>query len=81
MKAAVLYEPRKLVIEEVENPQAKDGEILIKVLYALTCGTDLKTYERGHTMIKYPMIIGHEYVGEVIENRSKNEKIKKEILL
>ncbi len=77
MKAAVLYEPRKLVIEEVENPQAKDGEILIKVLYALTCGTDLKTYERGHTMIKYPMIIGHEYVGEVIENRSKNEKIKK----
>jgi len=67
MKAAVLYGIKNLKIEEVEIPKPKEGEILIKVLYSLTCGTDLKTYERGHAFIKYPMIIGHEYVGEIIK--------------
>lgn len=76
MKAAVLYKPGDLRIEDVKEPRIKEGEILIKVLYSLTCGTDLKAYERGHALIKYPVILGHEYVGEVIENKSDNKELK-----
>jgi len=70
MKAALLKAIREIKIEEKEIPKPKNGELLIKVLYSLTCGTDLKAYERGHPYIKYPRIIGHEYVGEVIEKGS-----------
>jgi Threonine dehydrogenase and related Zn-dependent dehydrogenases len=76
MRAAVLYKPRELRIEDVDYPNINEGEILVKVLYSLTCGTDLKTYERGHALIKYPVIIGHEYVAEVIRNKSENKEIK-----
>ncbi len=67
MKAALLYGIRDIRIEEKEIPKIKEGEVLVKIRYALTCGTDLKAYERGHPYIKYPIILGHEYVGEVVE--------------
>ncbi|HLI46727.1 MAG TPA: alcohol dehydrogenase catalytic domain-containing protein [Geobacterales bacterium] len=66
MKAAVLKNIRELKIEEKEIPVPSKGELVIRLLYALTCGTDLKSYERGHPFLKFPRIIGHEYVGEVV---------------
>jgi L-iditol 2-dehydrogenase len=46
-----------------------DGEVLIKVQVALTCGTDLKVYQRGYhaRMIVPPALFGHELAGVIEE--------------
>ena len=67
MKAAVLYSPGNLVFEEVPDPSPGPGEILARVKLALTCGTDVKLYIRGHPYARLPNIIGHEFVGVVID--------------
>lgn len=65
MKAAVYHGPGKVTIEEVDIPQIGEGEILVRVRAALVCGTDLKTYLRGHRLVKPPSPFGHEFAGEV----------------
>ncbi len=67
MKCAMLYGPGKLKIEEVEIPSIKKGEVLVEVRAALTCGTDIKTYIRGHPVLirSYPSPFGHEFSGVI----------------
>jgi L-iditol 2-dehydrogenase len=67
MVAAVLYGKEDLRLEQVAIPQAGEGEIVVRVGAALTCGTDLKVYRRGYhaMMLKPPMPFGHELAGEV----------------
>ena len=48
MKAIRFYAPGDIRYEETELPELKNGEIRVKIKTALTCGTDLKTYRRGH---------------------------------
>jgi L-iditol 2-dehydrogenase len=70
MKAAVLKELRKIVIEEREIPIPKAPEVLIKVKHVGICGSDLHYYEHGRIgtqVVQYPMILGHECSGEVVE--------------
>ncbi|HLW86754.1 MAG TPA: zinc-binding dehydrogenase, partial [Candidatus Sulfotelmatobacter sp.] len=69
MTAAVLYGKEDLKIERVPIPRVGDGEILVKVQVALTCGTDLKVYQRGYhaRMIVPPALFGHELAGVIEE--------------
>ncbi len=69
MTAAVLYGKEDIKIESVPIPQLDDGEVLIKVEVALTCGTDLKVYQRGYhaRMIVPPALFGHESAGIIAE--------------
>jgi len=48
MTAAVLYGKEDVKIERVPIPHVDSGELLVKVQVALTCGTDLKVYQRGY---------------------------------
>ena len=48
MTAAVLYGKEDIKIEKVPIPTLETGEVLVKVNVALTCGTDLKVYQRGY---------------------------------
>jgi len=72
MNAVRYYEPEKIKYEQVEVQEPKEGEVLVKVKAALTCGTDLKTYRRGHPVLikKTPSGFGHEFSG-VIEKLGK----------
>jgi L-iditol 2-dehydrogenase len=62
MTAAVLHGKEDVQIEQVPVPVLGEGEVLIKVQVALTCGTDLKVYRRGYhaKMIVPPSLFGHE---------------------
>src|SRR5213079_3607942 len=73
MTAAVLYGKEDVKIEKVPIPRVGDGEVLVKVQVALTCGTDLKVYQRGYhaRMIVPPALFGHELAG-VIEEVGQN---------
>ena len=67
MKAVVYLGPGELSYQEVETPQVGPGELLVKTRAALTCGTDVKTFRRGHHLMKPPMLFGHEFAGDVAE--------------
>jgi len=75
MNAAMLYGVKDLRIQETEIPRIGDGEVLVKVKAATTCGTDLKIYQRGYVekIIKLPTIFGHEWAGEVVDIGTKLE--------
>jgi L-iditol 2-dehydrogenase len=69
MRAAQFYGPRDVRLEYVEVPHADQGEVVVKVEVALTCGTDLKTFQRGHPVLlkRFPSPFGHEFAGVVTE--------------
>ena len=69
MTAAVLYGKEDVKIERVPIPRVEEGEVLVKVQVALTCGTDLKVYQRGYhaRMIVPPALFGHELAGVIEE--------------
>ena len=68
MKAAVLYGPGDVRFEDVPDPVPGPGEIVVRTLAALTCGTDRKVVKRGYhaRMLKPPCVFGHEAAGEVL---------------
>ena len=57
-----------LELRQVPVPEPGPGEVLIKVHKTAICGTDVHIYD-GNTWaqehVKPPMVIGHEYVGEI----------------
>lgn len=69
MQAAVFYAPGDVRIEEIADPVAGPGEVVVRIGRALTCGTDLKIYRRGHPTIvqRVPTPFGHEFAGEIVE--------------
>lgn len=79
MKAIRYYAPNDVRYEETKIPELNEGEILVKVEAALTCGTDVKTFKRGHPVLikKTPSGFGHEFSGIVakIDENVKNVKV------
>jgi L-iditol 2-dehydrogenase len=67
MKAVVFRGPGQLSYEDVEMPKVGPGEMLVKTKVALTCGTDVKTFRRGHHLIQPPTLFGHEFAGDVAQ--------------
>ena len=72
MKVAVLHGPRNLRLEERQVPGLKAGDILVKVLSAGICGTDLHFRHLGSRFPDQHIPLGHEFAETVIEA----EKIK-----
>ncbi len=66
VRAAYLLAPRQVEMREVERPDAPRGGLLVRVRAALTDGTDLKAYRRGHPQMPMPTRFGHEFSGDVV---------------
>jgi L-iditol 2-dehydrogenase len=69
MKAMRYYAPQDIRWEEINIPELNEGEVLVKVEAALTCGTDVKTLKRGHPVLikKTPSGFGHEFAGTIVK--------------
>lgn len=67
MKAVLYYGPENIKYEDVRIRPLQKGEVLVKIMSALTCGTDVKTYRRGHPVLikSIPSGFGHEFSGIV----------------
>lgn len=67
MQAMRFYAPGDVRYEEVPLPLPGPGEVLVKIGAALTCGSDLKCYRRGHPVLlkNFPSPFGHEFSGTV----------------
>lgn len=66
--AAVLYGKEDLKIEAVPVPKIGRDDVLVRVKTALTCGTDVKVFQRGYhaRMIVPPALFGHELAGDIV---------------
>src|SRR5687767_5095556 len=66
MRAVVLRKPYDLAVSEVARPEPARDEVLVRVTNSGICGTDLKIYT-GAMPAAYPVIMGHEMTGEVLD--------------
>lgn len=66
MIAAIYKGIGNMVVEDVPTPSIQDGELLVKVKVCAICGGDLRTFHHGHAAIKPPIILGHEFAGEIV---------------
>ncbi len=68
MLAAVLYGKEHVEIKKVAVPELGEGDVLVRVRAALTCGTDVKVFRRGYhaRMIVPPALFGHELAGDIV---------------
>lgn len=71
MKAAVYKGIEEIAIEEREKPVIGQEEYLVRVRAAAICGSDLRTYLHGHAKIMPPMVLGHEFAGDVVATGEK----------
>ena len=83
MKAMVLNETCKLsenttplALVDVPRPDPKEDEILVKVSVCGLCHTDLDEIEGRTAPHKFPMILGHQIVGNVVRGKTKTDKFK-----
>ena len=68
MKAARLHAIGDLRCDEVEIPVPHGEEVLVRVGACGICGSDLpRVFEHGSSNGKYPLTIGHEFAGEVVQ--------------
>lgn len=75
MKSVILYGIGDIRIENRDIPKPKSHEVLIKVKACGVCGTDNSLY-RGDYPANYPVIIGHEFAGDVVEIGSEVNSFK-----
>jgi len=79
MKAAVFYGKRDLRIQDIELKKLAGEEVLLKVHACGVCGTDVHIFEgdEGSATVYPPVILGHEFSGEIVEigNEVSNLKI------
>jgi threonine 3-dehydrogenase len=70
MKALVKSKPScGLWLEEVPEPEFGINDVKVRILRTGICGTDLHIYEWddwAQSTIRVPMVIGHEFVGEIV---------------
>src|SRR5438105_3215182 len=67
MRAAVLESAWQLTLRDVPDPVATDGEVIVAVDLAGVCGSDVALF-KGSRPAKYPLILGHEAIGRVVES-------------
>jgi S-(hydroxymethyl)glutathione dehydrogenase / alcohol dehydrogenase len=65
IRAAVLHEPGRVVVEEVELDGPKPGEVLVKVAAAGVCHSDVRLVDGDLGDGRWPMVLGHEGAGVV----------------
>jgi propanol-preferring alcohol dehydrogenase len=71
MKAAVLHTANQpLKIEDIPRPTLTPNHVLLRVLACGVCRTDLHIFEGDLPLIHQPLTLGHQIVGEVIEDET-----------
>ena len=77
MKGAVLYGPRDVRVETLDDPRIQQPtDAIVRLSVSCICGSDLWPY-RGAQPVKRPTPMGHEYCGIVEEIGSAVRNVKK----
>ena len=66
MRAAIIDTPRKIRVGNIADPTPKPDELVIRVGACGICGTDLHVVDGDSPLVRYPIVPGHEFAGEVV---------------
>jgi len=67
MKAAILQEPKKFVVEERDKPEIAPHEVMVEIKVCGICTSELDMWEGKAKGLEFPRFIGHEVAGIVTE--------------
>lgn len=67
MLQQVMTKPGEIIFREVEIPEVKNNQVLIKIMNIGICGSDIHVYHGEHPFTSYPVTQGHEVSGEIVE--------------
>lgn len=67
MRSIVWTAPRTFESQETVVPRPAAGEVLLRTRYAGICGSDLSGYLGMNSLRRPPLVMGHEFTGEVVE--------------
>jgi len=71
-----MVSPGKIEFHEVEKPELKPGQVLIKIMRIGICGSDIHVNHGKHPFTKYPVTQGHEVSGKIVEVAEDVEHLK-----
>ena len=76
MKAALMYGPNDIRVEETDKPVCPEDGLILKIMAVGLCGSDIRNLTTDSRKGAYPFIYGHEIVGVVDEIGDKQTKYK-----
>ncbi|MGJ7920068.1 zinc-binding dehydrogenase [Neobacillus sp. LXY-4] len=74
MKQEIGYDNMSLV--DIAEPSVYDDKVKIKVAYTGICGSDIHTFKGDYSNPTLPVVLGHEFSGEVVEIGPNVKKVK-----
>jgi NADPH2:quinone reductase len=66
MRAVLVNEPHSVTVTELPDPSPGPGDVVVKVGACGICGTDVHVIDGDFPPTRYPLVIGHEFGGEVV---------------
>ena len=78
MKGSFFLGDKKFQIRQLEPLPVGDYDVIIRNRACGICGTDIHIYhgEEGSVAVKPPVVLGHEYAGEVIDTGKRVKSVK-----
>src|SRR3954463_12273794 len=77
MKAVTWQGTRKLSVETVPDPEiVQQSDVVVKVSATAICGSDLHLYDHYIASMQKGDILGHEFMGEVVDVGRDVKKLK-----
>lgn len=79
MKALTITQDKKLTVIDLPKPTYNKNQALVKILSCGICGTDQSLIEqrfKGFEKHHYPLVLGHEGVGQVVEIGSEVQHLQ-----
>ena len=67
MNAVFMDAVESIEVRTTPVPEPGASEALLKVHSCAVCGSDIKIYRYGNKRLTYPVIVGHEIAGEIVE--------------
>jgi alcohol dehydrogenase len=69
MKAIIWQAPKKICFTDADDPKLlNDTDVIVRVSYTTICGTDLYIYRGAIPGFQSGTIIGHEFLGTIVES-------------
>ena len=81
MLQEVMTAPGRIEFREIEKPEPKEGEVLVRMRRIGVCGSDIHVWHGKHPFTSYPVTQGHEVSGEIaalgagVEGLAVGEKV------
>ena len=78
MKAVLKTEPGydHMSLQEIDVPEVYGDRVLLKVAYTGICGTDIHTFKGEYKNAVTPLVLGHEFSGQVVAVGEDVTKVK-----